>query len=107
MPQVTPSGILILLYSAFISAAAFTLWLFLLRDNPAGKVSIYSFLTPIFGTVLSGIFLHEAFLTWNNALALLCVCLGIYFVNSTSKKTVSPAQEAPSEQAEDAQSNQQ
>ncbi len=93
LPQVTPSGILILLYSAFISAAAFTLWLFLLRDNPAGKVSIYSFLTPIFGTVLSGIFLRETFLTWNNALALLCVCLGIYFVNSTGKKAALPAKE--------------
>ncbi len=81
----TTAGVLLLLYSAFISAAAFTLWLFLMRYNPAGKVAIYSFLTPIFGTVLSGIFLKETFLTWNNALALLCVCLGIYFVNSVGK----------------------
>lgn len=80
--HVTLSGVLLLLYSAFISAAAFTLWLFLMRYNPAGKIAIYSFLTPIFGTTLSGIFLGEEFLTWNNALALLCVCLGIYFVNA-------------------------
>lgn len=85
LAHVTTAGVLLLLYSAFISAAAFTLWLFLMRYNPAGKVAIYSFLTPIFGTVLSGIFLKETFLTWNNALALLCVCLGIYFVNSVGK----------------------
>lgn len=86
LTHVTFPGILVLIYSSFISAAAFTLWLFLMRYNSAGKVVIYNFLTPIFGTVLSGIFLHETFLTWNNALALLCVCLGIYFVNSVSKK---------------------
>ncbi len=102
---VTFPGVLLLLYSAFISAAAFTLWLFLLRYNPAGKVAIYSFLTPIFGTLLSGLFLGETFLTWNHALALLCVCLGIYFVNSMGKKSAAPAQEPLPKEAQEGPDN--
>ncbi len=107
LDHITFPGILVLIYSSFISAAAFTLWLFLMRYNSAGKVVIYNFLTPIFGTVLSGLFLHEAFLTWNNALALLCVCLGIYFVNSMSKKAALSAEEAPSAHTEEAPQDEQ
>jgi Permeases of the drug/metabolite transporter (DMT) superfamily len=77
----SPEGILLLFYMALISSVAFTLWLLLMRYNPAGEIAVFSFLIPIFGTILSGIFLHETFLTLPNVIALVCVCGGIYLVN--------------------------
>lgn len=75
-------ALLLLVYLAALSAIAFTLWTLLLKYNPVGKISIYNFLTPIFGVLLSGIFLHEAFLSPKSLSALALVCLGIYIVNT-------------------------
>ncbi len=47
------SGVLILIYLAFLSAIAYSLWGMLLKFNPVSKVTVFSFTTPIFGTVLS------------------------------------------------------
>ena len=54
--------------------------------NDAGKVLVYNFLVPVFGTVLSGIFLHEVFFTVKNLIALVLVCAGIIIVNMTTEK---------------------
>ena len=72
---------LILAYLAFLSAAAFSLWAKLLKYNPVGKISLYGFLNPIFGVILSGLILNENFLDIKLILALICVSLGIYIVN--------------------------
>ncbi len=48
-------------------SVAFVLWTILLKYNAVGRISIFNFLIPIFGTVLSGIFLNESILepsTW-------------------------------------------
>ena len=81
LTYVTLQGILLLLYLSFLSAAAFSLWTLLLKHNDVGKVTVYNFLVPVFGTALSGIFLHEDVLTLQNLLALALVCLGIVIVN--------------------------
>ena len=73
--------VLIMAYLAFLSAAAFSLWAKLLKYNPVGKISLYGFLNPIFGVILSGIILKENFLDIKLILALICVSLGIYIVN--------------------------
>ena len=44
-------------------------------------MTIYNFLVPVFGVLLSALFLGENILRWQNAAALLLVCAGIYFVN--------------------------
>ena len=54
--SITAPGILLLLYMAFLSAAAFTVWTMLLKYNPASKIAVYNFLIPIFGTTFSVMF---------------------------------------------------
>lgn len=77
---------LLLLYMALISAVAYSVWGILLQHNPISRVSIYTFLTPLFGVLLSAVFLGE----WEQALsfktlaALVLVCGGIYAVNRKS-----------------------
>ena len=77
----TPEGTLLLLYLGFISAAAFTLWSILLKYNDVGRVSIYKFTIPLFGTLLSYLILKERFLGFNVALAATLVSLGILLIN--------------------------
>lgn len=72
---------LLLLYLAVLSSIAFSLWTALLKYNKVGKVYIFNFLVPVFGSILSAIFLGENILEWKNAIALLLVCCGIWFVN--------------------------
>lgn len=82
-------GILLLLYLIVLSATAFTIWTFLLRDHEAASVSVYFFLLPVFGVLLSGLFLGEQVLTLRNLAALLFVCAGIYVVNSRPRGQIS------------------
>ncbi len=81
MPMPTVKSALLLLYLAIISSVAFALWTILLKYNPVGRISIFNFLIPIFGTVLSGIFLNESILEFRYLVALICVCGGIFLVN--------------------------
>ena len=78
--------VLILLYLAALSATAFTLWAELLKFNPVGKISLFGFLNPIFGVILSGMILSENFWDIKLIAALLCVSLGIYTVNRSPIK---------------------
>lgn len=78
---VTPRGIGLLLYLSLLSAVAFSLWTMLLQANSMGRVTVFNFLVPIFGVILSGIILGESFLTLRSILSLACVSLGIYLVN--------------------------
>lgn len=71
---------LLLMYLAILSSAAFALWSALLKHNPVGVITIFNFLVPIFGALLSAIFLQENILEWKNLLALLMVCTGIWLV---------------------------
>lgn len=71
----------LLMYMAFLSAVAFYLWTLLLQYNKVGQVSVYNFLVPIFGAILSAIFLGEKFLECKNVIALVLVCIGICIVN--------------------------
>ncbi len=70
----------LLLYLVVLSSAAFSLWTILLKYNRVSMVTVFNFMVPIFGTLLSAWFLNERFLEWKNALALLLVCSGIWLV---------------------------
>lgn len=75
-------AILLILYMAFISAGAYTLWSILLKYNPVSKVTIFGFSTPIFGVILSAIILKESnIFSLQTAIALIMVCFGIIAVN--------------------------
>ena len=80
-------AVLLLTYMAFISAGAYTLWSILLKYNSVSKVTIFGFLTPFFGVILSAIILGEkgAF-TIKSMMALILVCIGIVIVNMERKK---------------------
>ncbi len=84
--SVTAPGILLLLYMAFLSAAAFTVWTMLLKYNPASKIAVYNFLIPIFGTTFSVMFLNESIFNLRSLLALILACTGIYIVNKEFKR---------------------
>ncbi len=80
---VSISGLVMLLYLAFISAAAYTVWSLLLKSNPVSRVAVYGFMNPVFGVILSALFLGEQGQAFGGktAAALGLVCLGIYVVN--------------------------
>lgn len=73
----------LLLYLAMLSAVAFTVWSLLLKYNPVGRISVYAFLVPVFGAVLSALFLQETILEWKNLAALILACGGIFLVTRT------------------------
>ncbi|MBR5242308.1 MAG: DMT family transporter [Clostridia bacterium] len=81
-------GIALLIYLAFLSAIAYALWGLLLKFNPVSRVSIFSFTTPIFGTVLSILLLPGTSGTSpvNIAITLVLVSAGIFLLNYTGKK---------------------
>lgn len=67
-------------YMVLLSSASFALWTVLLKYNRVGLVAVFNFLIPVFGAVLSAIFLGESILEWKNVLALFLVCGGIWLV---------------------------
>lgn len=73
----------LLLYMAFISAAAYTLWGILLKYNPVARVAVFGFMNPVFGVLLSALFLGESSQAFGltGVAALLLVCVGIMIVN--------------------------
>lgn len=79
-------ALLMLLYLAILSSVAFSLWSQLLKHNPVGKISVYCFLNPVFGVILSGIFLGEDIFNWQSLVALILVSIGITIVNISDKK---------------------
>jgi drug/metabolite transporter (DMT)-like permease len=70
----------LLAYMAGLSAAAFAVWSLLIKHNPVGLLAVFNFLIPVFGVLLSALFLHEPVLAWKNAAALALVCGGIWLV---------------------------
>ncbi len=77
------SAYVLLLYMAFISAVAYSVWGILMKNNPVSRVAIFNFMIPLFGVLLSAIFLGEVeqALSWNKLAALILVSCGIYIVN--------------------------
>lgn len=64
---------------SLIYAVSYTLWTVLLKYNPASSVTIYSFMTPVFGVIFSSLLLREdgGVATVNLIIALALVCIGI------------------------------
>jgi drug/metabolite transporter (DMT)-like permease len=77
----TPLFWALFIYSAFLSAAAFSIWYTLLKYNKAGEVTIYRFVIPISGAILSAILLPDERLTISILAALILVAVGISAVN--------------------------
>ena len=64
----------------------------MLKYNDVSSVSVFGFMTPVFGFVLSAIILkeHLSQQLWLTILALVLVCLGILSVNLNIDKLKKP-----------------
>lgn len=82
-------AVTLLIYLALLSATAFSLWAALLKYNKVGIISIFNFLVPIFGVLLSGILLKENIFEVKNLIALILVCFGIVLVYAEKTKVKS------------------
>lgn len=80
---ITGQSVGILMYLAMVSAVAYSLWSVLLKYNPVSRVSVYGFMNPMCGVVLSAIILGEGQQAFGlgSLIALVLVCVGIYIVN--------------------------
>lgn len=74
-------GMGLMAFMVFISAVGFTLWTFLLKYNPVGKVAVFSFLTPVFGALLSSLVLSEQLFSPVTLVALFFAAGGVLVVN--------------------------
>lgn len=81
LTNISSNGVILLIYMALLSSLAFGLWSQLLKYNKISTISVYNLLTPIFGTLLSGIILKEDIYSFNKIISLVFVSLGIYLVN--------------------------
>lgn len=88
--HITGGGMVMLLYLAFISAVAYSLWGILLKYNPVSRVSVFGFMNPVFGVILSAWFLQEKeqALGIKSVVSLILVCVGIYVVNHVKKQEI-------------------
>ena len=77
------TGAAILVYLSFLSAIAYALWGMLLKFNPVSKVTIFSFMTPVFGVLLTKLMLPEESTVKlvNLLISLVLVCLGVFMLN--------------------------
>jgi len=76
----------LLIYAAFISSVAFAIWFTLLKYHKAGEITLYRFLIPVSGSILSVIFLAEEHFTLNILIALFLVSIGIILINTSKTK---------------------
>lgn len=83
----TPKAVVVLLYLAFLSAVAYTLWGILLKYNDVSKIAAYGFMTPVFGCLFSALILNESLSgSWiKTVVSLIFVSTGIIIVNTVKK----------------------
>lgn len=78
-------GVLVFAYLALLSSVAFAVWSLLRQYHPVGENLYFQFLIPIFGAVLSAVFLGETILEWKYLAALCLVCAVIAMVNAPKR----------------------
>ena len=79
-------ALLVLLWLAFVSAAAFAIWTALLKHHHASRICVFNLLVPVFGTLLSGIMLGESVLGIETIVSVVLICAGIFISNMQIKK---------------------
>ncbi len=85
----TVQSVFVLLYLGLLSAIAYSLWGIILKHNKVSNVTVYSFMIPVFGVILSALLLESersgAFKV-ENIIALILVSTGIVIINKFSDK---------------------
>lgn len=88
LPVVNAEGVLMLIYLALVSSVAYSLWSVLLKYNPVSRISVFGFMNPVFGVILSAFLLNETEQAFsiNSLIALALICIGIVTVNKAAAK---------------------
>lgn len=81
----TDKAAILLVYAAFISATAFTIWTLVLQKHSANEFGIYKLFIPLFGSILSVIVLGEVF-TLRLALGMVLVLSASLILNINKRK---------------------
>lgn len=78
----TGKGVAIVIYLAFVSAIAYTVWSLLLHYNDVSKVAVFGCLNPVFGAILSALILKESGQSFGmkEVIALVLISGGIFIV---------------------------
>lgn len=76
------AGLICFAYLIFVSMAAFSLWMMLLKKYSVGSVVVCSFLTPVFSSLFTAILIpSENAFALRNVISLALICLGVIIVN--------------------------
>ena len=81
-------AVCVLIYLAFLSAVAYSVWGVLLKHNPVSRVTVFSFMIPVFGVLLSNLLLTENsnVSPANLLVALVLICAGITILNYNKER---------------------
>lgn len=82
----TPLGWGLFIYSALLSTAAFALWYSVLKFNKASEISMFKFITPVSGAILSAMFIPGERLNAFIIGAMALIAIGIIAVNYKGKR---------------------
>ena len=77
----TPLSLILFSYSCILGAAAFTIWFNLLSRHEAGIITLFKFLIPIFGSLLSILLIPGESFSTNIIFGLVFVVFGIIYIN--------------------------
>jgi len=72
--------------SVIVAFASYLTWFKLIHTYPVASLSVFTFLTPVFGVASGVVFLGED-LTKGLVIGMACVCLGIYGTNYAKRST--------------------
>lgn len=75
------AAVVILIWLSIVSSVSFLLWTALLKYHPVSRITIFTMLVPVFGTVWSFILLGENILRIENLISLALIAAGIVLVN--------------------------
>ena len=80
-------AMIVTIYLILVSAVAYTIWAQLLKHNPVSKITVFSFLIPVFGSLFSTVMLKESdILNPKGIFSLILVSAGIILVSRGSFK---------------------
>ena len=82
----TPLAIILLIYSGLLSAVVFIIWYRLISKYQPSSITIFLFLIPVFGSIISSIIFAEESITLNVIISLFFLIIGIVLVNYEKRK---------------------
>lgn len=83
--EFTPLSTVLLIYLALLSSVAFLIWYSILQYRKIGEISLFKFVVPVSGSLLTAIFIPAEKLLPVHIIGLILVSVGIIVVNRKQK----------------------